>query len=220
MKSLYPEYEFELFNKGYDAVIGIDEAGRGPWAGPVSIAAYIFSMDSKILNGVNDSKKLSRQKRESIFNEIETTDLSHSSGKQNYLCELISSTEIDSIGVGIVIERSIQSLMDQIIEAMANKNLIFLIDGYFKKKFNAEFKLVKGGDAKHYSIGAASIIAKHKRDLMMYEFASLYPEYGFDKHVGYGTVLHRMALEKYGTCPIHRYSYKPVAKIAKQSKSN
>lgn len=205
MQSLQPTYEISLLNQGYDCIIGIDEAGRGPWAGPVSISAYIYTRNSQIIDGINDSKLISQKKRNEIFQLITKT-------QQDFRHHMPSSEFIDKNGIGKTIEQSIQKLINEIHNEYTGLRKIFLIDGYFKSDFGGdhEFRLIKSGDRKYYSIAAASIIAKERRDAAMRKFALKYPEYVFEKHKGYGTKLHRELLIKFGLCPIHRKSYKPV----------
>jgi len=201
--ALKPTFETKLLGKGYDFVIGIDEAGRGPWAGPVSIAAYIFQPALHTIDGIQDSKKISKKKRQEIFSKLINTP-------ENILHVFQKPETIDKLGIGKAIEKSIDDIVKKIALKYPKTRNFFLIDGYFKSNFDCEYELVKKGDSKFYSIAAASIIAKVKRDRIMYEFAKKYPQYGFDKHVGYGTKFHRIALNKHGPCPIHRMSFRPI----------
>jgi len=203
---LKPIYELKLLNEGYDAIIGIDEAGRGPWAGPVSIVAYIFSLETVALNGVHDSKLVTPKNRRIIFEKF-------SKYPDQFIYSHKTSDTIDQLGIGKTIEQSISELVKKIQISLNGMKILFLIDGYFKSKFDCEYELIKSGDRKFYSIAAASIIAKVTRDDIMHYYAKKYPEYGFEKHVGYGTKYHRIQLLKHGPCPIHRRSFKPVAEL-------
>ncbi|MBU0533753.1 MAG: ribonuclease HII [Candidatus Omnitrophica bacterium] len=198
-------YERNLWQKDIKLVAGIDEAGRGPLAGPVVAAVVIFSPFKKI-EGVKDSKKLSPSKREQLF-------------------ELITKEALDW-GVGIVSERTIEEI--NILQATrlamlrAIKNLkrtpeFLLIDGPISLDIKISQKPIIGGDGKSFSIGAASIIAKVTRDRLMQKYHKLFPKYGFDKHNGYGTRKHLQALQVYGPCSIHRRTYEPVKKLIKEN---
>lgn len=202
MDTLNIELERKLLQSHYDLVVGIDEAGRGPWAGPVSIAAYIFRTDSEAFKGVNDSKKLSKLSRELLYTKLTSVP--------SFYCVLVDSQTIDESGVGKTIETTIESIIQSLQVTNPTKRMKFLIDGYFKTKFDADYELITKGDSKIYSIASASIIAKVARDHEMLKFAKTYPEYGFEDHVGYGTKRHMEALTKYGICPIHRRSFKPI----------
>ena len=198
-------YEKNLWQKDIKLVGGIDEAGRGPLAGPVVAAIVIFPPFKKI-EEVGDSKKFSPKRREQLF-------------------EFISKEALDW-GVGIVSERTIEEI--NILQATrlamlrAIKNLkispeFLLIDGPISLDVEISQKPIIGGDGKSFSIGAASIIAKVTRDRLMQKYHRLFPKYGFDKHKGYGTRKHLQALQLYGPCPIHRRTYEPVQKLIKKS---
>ena len=176
---------------GYTYICGIDEAGRGPFAGPVVAGAVVLPKDSRILY-VNDSKKLSEKKREALYDVI--------------------MNEAVSVGVGIVGPERIDeiNILNATYEAMhqAINNLtvtpdILLNDAVDIPGINIKQVPIIKGDAKSLSIASASIIAKVTRDRLMYSYDELYPEYGFAKHKGYGTKQHRDALAEYGACPIH-----------------
>ena len=205
----YPNFEEEkiLWKKGFKCVVGLDEAGRGPLAGPVVAAAVFVDFDSqKLLNGVNDSKKLSEKQRDFFY-------------------KIITGNKNVKWGIGIVSEKIIDRL--NILEATklamqkAIKNLkpdFLLLDGNFKIKSKILQKSIIKGDQKVMSIAAASIIAKVTRDRIMQKLHKKYPKYGFDKHKGYGTKLHIKMLEEFGVCPAHRKSFAPVSKIIQQGK--
>ncbi|MDQ8192161.1 ribonuclease HII [Roseibacillus persicicus] len=192
-------YEQNARKRGFRFVIGIDEAGRGPLAGPVSVAAVRLGSDA-VFEGLNDSKKLSEKKRELIFAEImncEAVEWSHS---------FAETKEIDEINILRATEAAMARTATQLSEAD-----YALIDGRPVKGFPIASEGIVKGDSKSLSIAAASVIAKVLRDRRMVEWDAEYPEYGFAKHKGYGTKVHLEALRKYGPCPIHRRSFAPVA---------
>lgn len=189
-------YENEALNSGYEIVCGVDEAGRGPLAGPVYAAAVILPK-GHIVEGVNDSKKLSEKKREILFDKIIDECVCYSIGTA-------SEKEIDEINIlqatYLAMKRAVDGL--EIVPQLA------LIDGNRVPPLTAsEAKAIVKGDAKSASIACASILAKVSRDRYMLEMAEKYPEYQFKKHKGYGTKLHYEMIEKYGICEIHRKSF-------------
>lgn len=189
------EYEIEAKSKGYKAVCGVDEAGRGPLAGPVCAAAVILP-ENTIIDGVNDSKKLSEKKREALFDVIK-------SSARSYCIAYATVEEIESMNI----LNATMLAMKRAVEGLDVKADYAMIDGNRLPdlKFDSEF-IIKG-DAKSMSIAAASILAKVSRDRLLREYAKEYPEYQFDKHKGYGTKAHIEALKKYGPCPYHRMSF-------------
>ncbi len=189
-------YENEALNDGYDLICGVDEAGRGPLAGPVFAAAVILPK-GHIIEGVNDSKKLSEKKRDVLFDKIIDECACYSIGTA-------SEKEIDEINI----LQATFLAMKRAVDGLKIKPQIALVDGNRKPNIeNVEIKTVVKGDAKSASIAAASIIAKVSRDRYMLEMAEKYPEYYFEKHKGYGTKLHYEMIEKYGICDIHRKSF-------------
>ncbi|MBE7092309.1 MAG: ribonuclease HII [Clostridiales bacterium] len=188
------EFENELFSKGFKSVCGIDEAGRGPLAGPVCAAAVILNTND-IPEGINDSKKLTEKKREALYDKImESAIVSYS---------LVDAKIIDEINI----RQATILAMQNAAKGMAVKPDFLLIDGNFTIGLSKNEKFVIGGDAKSLSIGAASIIAKVTRDRLMLEIDKEYPMYNFKKHKGYGTKEHIEAIKKYGPCPYHRQSF-------------
>ena len=202
---LTPNQEIELISKEDDIVVGIDEAGRGPWAGPVAVGFFGFNSQSNPIDGVQDSKRLTSKKRAELFPQLINNQIA--------FCLLANSVKIDAVGIGKAIEILITDGISRIVTPNKGKRVLFLIDGYFKEVFDAEYELIKGGDGKFYSIAAASIIAKETRDAIMRKYANDYPDYGFEKHMGYGTILHRQMLQKYGACEIHRRSFGPIKRL-------
>lgn len=192
------KWEAKLLARDYSLVAGIDEAGRGPLAGPVVAAAVILPEDF-FLPGLNDSKKLSAKKREELFDLICQQAVAVGIGMSD-------SQEIDQINI----LRANHKAMER---AVADLNLCpdyLLIDGNSAPAFSIPYLPLIGGDSVSASIAAASIIAKVTRDRMMEQLDSQYPQYGFAKHKGYGTQEHVLALEKYGITPLHRLSYELV----------
>lgn len=190
------EMEEELYNSGIEYICGIDEAGRGPLAGPVVVATVVMPRDSMI-EGVNDSKKVSEKKREELYEKITNEALAYGVG-------IIDQKEIDRINI---LNATKEGLTMAIKELTIRPNLI-LVDALNKIDTDGiEYKSVIKGDAKCYSIAAASIIAKVTRDRIMRQWDQIYPQYGFEKHKGYGTAAHIAAIKEYGLCPLHRMSF-------------
>ena len=189
-------YEEKVLNAGYKLVCGIDEAGRGPLAGPVYAAAVVLSLGLEI-EGLNDSKKLSEKKREQLFDVICEKAVDYSIG-------IATEQEIDQINI----LNATFLAMHRAVEGLKNKPDYALIDGnqYPKIPFVTEETVVKG-DAKSMSIAAASILAKVSRDRFMLQKAEEYPQYQFEKHKGYGTKLHYEMLEEHGISDCHRRSF-------------
>jgi len=210
-------FEQRYAAQGYNPVVGIDEAGRGPLAGPVVAAACTLKHPEKILaqehlddalwDFVRDSKKVSVRKREEVFAFIQ----------QQYYSGvgIISVETIDRINI---LQATFLAMKGALTALKAKTTLseqtLILIDGNQNiPQISLQQKTVTKGDAKVKAIAAASIIAKVTRDRMMIEYATLFPQYGFDKHKGYGTKMHMDALKKHGATPLHRMSFAPVKKV-------
>ncbi len=188
-------YEHICYDEGFEIVCGIDEAGRGPLAGPVCAAAVILPRDLEI-EGLNDSKKLSDKRRRALFDEIIAQAVT-------YGIAFATEQEIDEINI-------LQATFLAMRRALAQLSIqpsIALIDGNRETDFGLPVRTIVKGDSLSANIAAASILAKVTRDDFMLEQAKLYPEYGFDIHKGYGTKAHYEALRKYGPCPIHRRTF-------------
>lgn len=201
--------EKEIFDQGYKLIAGVDEAGRGPLAGPVVAACVVIGPDFKIdtdeLKLVADSKKLSAKKREQLFKVIKEKALSVE-------ISVVGHETIDKINI---LQASLFA-MKKAVEACKVQPEFVLIDGNQKiPGLLKEQKTIISGDAKVFCIAAASIIAKVSRDFLMCEEDKKYPEYQFAKHKGYGTKLHLEMLNQYGPCPIHRQSFAPVKNLNK-----
>ncbi|MBR5227157.1 MAG: ribonuclease HII [Clostridia bacterium] len=188
-------YEKELYNKGILRVAGIDEAGRGPLAGPVVAAAVILEPGDKI-EYVNDSKKLSEKRREELFEIIKKRAKAYAVG-------IVDEKTIDEINI----LEATRLAMKKAVEGLATKAEYVLVDAEKKVPIDVPYIPIIKGDAKSESIAAASIIAKVTRDHMMYELDKKYPEYGFAKHKGYGTAQHIKAINEIGLCDVHRKSF-------------
>mgnify|MGYP000872625996 CR=1 FL=1 len=199
------EYERMAWRRGHDMVAGVDEAGRGPLAGPVSVAAVILPHDL-YLPKLNDSKKLSAKVREELFEEIQSKAISIAS-------VLVDAKTIDRINI---YQATINGMYEAIF-SLAQEPQEVLIDAMRLEKLPMRSQSIIKGDAKSASIAAASIVAKVTRDRLMDEYDKIYPVYGFAKHKGYGTAEHIAALKKYGPCPIHRVSFEPVRSMVRQS---
>jgi ribonuclease HII len=195
-------FENDLHQKGIMQVAGIDEAGRGPLAGPVIAACVILDPDT-VLPGVNDSKKLTAAERERLFDQIMTSASAYGIG-------CVSARDIDRINI----YEAARLAMIRALEHMARHPEFLLIDAMKLPVPVPQLSLIKG-DARSNSIAAASIVAKVTRDRLMSDLDKCYPEYGFAGNKGYGTPQHLAALKTYGACPEHRFSFSPVAAIAR-----
>ena len=190
------QQENELRKKGFNKICGIDEAGRGPLAGPVVIASVIMPADSMI-EGVNDSKKVSEKKREILYDKIIEQAIS-------YGVAIIGQDEIDEINI---LNATKKGLTMSLQELTVRPDLILVDALEHIDTMGIPYESIIKGDAKCYSISAASIIAKVTRDRIMREWDKVYPEYNFAQHKGYGTAKHIEAIKQYGLCPIHRRSF-------------
>jgi ribonuclease HII len=198
--------EEELYKNGTTSIAGIDEAGRGPLAGPVVVACVVMPRDSMI-EGVNDSKKVSEKKREKLYEEITNEALGYGVG-------IISQEEIDKINILNATKEGLTLAIKNLEKDLQEKNRAFqkpeiiLVDALTKiDTDHIPYRSIIKGDSKSYSIAAASIIAKVTRDRIMREWDEVYPVYGFEKHKGYGTAAHIAAIKEYGLCPLHRRSF-------------
>ena len=206
MKKLTPEEEYARQNamweyenlkrsEGYSLIGGVDEAGRGPLAGPVFAACVILPPDC-VIDGINDSKKLSEKKREELFDVI----------CEKAVCWSVASVDEKTIDE-INILNATHMAMNKAVNGMKIPPDYVMIDGNSIKGMALPHCTIVKGDAKSISIAAASILAKVSRDRFITQIAEKYPQYGFEKHKGYGTPLHNEAILKYGPCPIHRKTF-------------
>jgi ribonuclease HII len=182
-------------------IVGIDEAGRGAWAGPVAIGYFVYQPGDKIIKGVHDSKLVSKPRREQLHPEL---------AKFQSGVVMRSQAEIDQHGLGKILN----STISQIVSELNSPTTVFIIDGNFVTDFGQNTHKLPKADCNFYAVAAASILAKVTRDRIMYDFAIEYPEYGFDSHVGYATRFHRQVIAELGVCSLHRRSFKPLQHIA------
>ncbi len=190
------EIEKDLYQKGFEKICGIDEAGRGPLAGPVVVAGVIMPQNSMI-EGVNDSKKVSEKRREKLYDLIIEEAISYS-------VAIIGQDVIDEINILNATKQGVT----KVVEGLDVKPNLIIVDAlnHIDTKGIPYDSIIKG-DAKCYNIAAASILAKVTRDRIMREWDEIYPQYGFIAHKGYGTAKHIEAIKEYGLCPIHRRSF-------------
>jgi ribonuclease HII len=191
--------------QNYSTIIGIDEVGRGCWAGPVLVGAYVLSLDTVYIDGVTDSKAISAKKRLSLSGLLKN--------QSRYILKIAEPARIDVRGVGY----AVTSLMQEIIEEVNSiyDDCLIVVDGQFASKFTKNTIKETKADYNYYTVGAASIIAKVERDRIMDEYHTKYPSYNFCKNKGYGTADHRKAIAEYGVIDLHRRSYKPIHEALK-----
>ncbi len=188
-------FDYSHINENIKIVCGVDEAGRGPLMGPVVAAACVLP-EGLVIEGLDDSKKLSEKKREKLFDIIIANALDYS----------VASASVEEIEELNILNAAMLA-MRRAIDGLRAKPDLALIDGNCSRGFTIPTKTIVGGDAISQSIAAASILAKVTRDRLCYEYDKLYPEYGFAKHKGYGTKVHIEAIKKYGVLPVHRPSF-------------
>jgi ribonuclease HII len=193
------DFEKQALSEGFRFVAGVDEVGRGCLAGAVVAAACILDLSRPLPEGLDDSKKISEKKRRQIDEEIRQSAVAFSIAQ-------VEAEEIDRINI----LQATKKAMRLAIENLAPKADFLLIDAVQLKEINLPQKAIIKGDAISASIAAASVLAKNYRDDLMREMCKIYPEYGFSKHVGYGTRAHFEAIKKHGACPLHRKSFRGV----------
>jgi ribonuclease HII len=201
MKENLRKYETMAQEKGFEIVAGVDEAGRGPLAGPVVAAAVVMTRGT-IINGLDDSKKLSAKRREDLFPRI--LEMNHGIG-------VVGTEIIDKINI----LQATRLAMKQAVEKLLSSPDILLIDGNQKIDYPIEQWAIIKGDAKSCSIAAASVLAKVTRDRIMQDYHQQFPQYEFSRHKGYGTKRHRELIAKHGPCPIHRRTFRGVSEHIK-----
>jgi len=193
--------ERRLKHKGYDLIIGVDEAGRGPLAGPV-VAAAVILKDFRFIHRVDDSKKLTPAQREKAFFEIIK--------KSSYTIVSVGQRKIDQVNILqatiLAMQKAVAELTKQLL-ARDLRRVFVLVDGNMRLKLDLPYQSIVRGDSKSLSIAAASILAKVRRDRMMVAYHKIYPEYEFIKHKGYPTQRHRAILKERGPVAIHRKSF-------------
>lgn len=188
--------ENEIYKTGVQTICGIDEAGRGPLAGPVVVAAVIMPKDS-FIEGVNDSKKVSEKKREALYEQITNEAIAWGVG-------IIDQKEIDEINILNATKKGLTTAIKE-LKVKPDRIIVDALDKI--DTLGIPYTPIIKGDAKCYSIAVASIIAKVTRDRIMRQWDEIYPMYGFEKHKGYGTAMHMQAIREYGLCPLHRRSF-------------
>ncbi len=188
-------YENKYISQGKNLICGVDEAGRGPLAGPVCAAAVIMP-EGLIIEGVNDSKKLTAKKREKLFDIIKNEAICYS-------VAFASASEIDEINI----LNATHLAMTRAVEGLEKVPEVVLVDGNSLPKWYYDSEAIIKGDAVCHSIACASILAKVSRDRLMLLEAEKYPQYSFENHKGYGTKVHVQALKEHGPCPIHRKTF-------------
>ncbi|MEK7139104.1 MAG: ribonuclease HII [Patescibacteria group bacterium] len=208
---IIPTFELEQTKRaaGYHFIGGVDEAGRGPWAGPLVAAAVILAIGELDAPPIRDSKTLTAKARAKAAEWIRGHAISWAIGE-------VSSGEIDQLGLQLANKLA----MKRAITALSPLADYILTDYVGRIAFRTPFEVIIGGDRTSLSIAAASIMAKTHRDRLMQQFSVQYPKYRFDLHKGYGTALHRELLVRHGLCPIHRRSFTPVGDIAKARESS
>lgn len=208
----YPNFneEKKLWKKGHNIIIGLDEAGRGPLAGPVVAGAVVFlNCKSQISNfGINDSKKLSPEQREKIYNYFKkNSDIEWGIG-------IVSEKVIDKINIFEATKLAMEKAIQQAQKKLKTKPDFLILDGNFKINSIIPQKSIIKADQKVFSCALASIFAKVTRDKIMQKEHKKYPNYGFNKHKGYGTAHHFEMIKKYGPCKIHRKTFYPIKKLS------
>jgi len=197
------EIENSIYEKGYKYIAGVDEAGRGPLAGPVCAAAVILP-EGVIIDGINDSKKLSEKKRDELFDEILKVAVAYS-------VQFAEPELIDKINI----KQATSLAMHNAVDNLLVKPSYVIIDGNDRIPYDIPYEYVVKGDARSQTIAAASILAKVSRDRLMCALDEKYPQYGLKKHKGYGTKLHIEAIREYGVSEIHRKSFMTAKVLGK-----
>lgn len=206
---IYPDTKLEekLWKNGYSIVAGLDEAGRGPLAGPVVAGCVVVNSLNQVVPFVRDSKKMTKKNREKAFKLITNNSFAFGYG-------IVSAKDIDRIGIQKAVLEAMKIALHVVEEKIGKKIDYIIADGKnISTISNYKMKKIIQGDTLHYSISASSVIAKVIRDRIMFHYAKKYSIYGFEKHVGYGTKYHMEILKKIGPCAIHRKSFKPIHQL-------
>lgn len=201
----YPDAKLEekLWQKGFRYVLGVDEAGRGPLAGPVVVGAVLIENTKQVVENVRDSKKMTKKQREQAFVEIQEKSTAFGIG-------IVDAKEIDRVGIKEAVKEAMILAVSEVEKKIKKKVDYIISDGAVYLLDDHKMMSISRGDLNHYSIAAASVLAKVTRDMIMEEYSKKYPNYGFEKHMGYGTKMHLDAISKHGICDIHRKSYEPI----------
>jgi ribonuclease HII len=205
-------YEEQYYAQGFSAIVGMDEAGRGPWAGPVVVGAVALPLERTdlrdVLRGVRDSKQMTPRQRSQLAETIKQIARAWGVGST-------SAAEINALGLAAAISLAMQRALDAAVQASGLQPDYLLLDHVKWKGTTIPQINLTHGDQLSLSIAAASILAKTWRDTYMHDLHQRYPDYGFASHKGYGTAAHRAALEQYGICPEHRTTYAPIMALMK-----
>ena len=202
---IYPDIELEkkLWSSGKKIVVGLDEVGRGPLAGPVVAGALVITGEECVVQGVRDSKKMSLKQRECSYNLIVEKSTAYGIG-------VVDSDEIDRIGIKYAVLSAMKEAVAQVENKLGRVVDYIIADGGIYPLRDYDIDILNKGDMYHYSIAGASVLAKVTRDRIMTDYASVYPMYGFERNVGYGTREHIEAIQKFGICEIHRKTFEPI----------
>ncbi|HEX8965748.1 MAG TPA: ribonuclease HII [Patescibacteria group bacterium] len=199
--------EQSLWDKGYAIVAGVDEAGKGPWAGPVTAGAVVITDKSQIVKTVRDSKLMTKIQREKAFDEICKKSTAFGVG-------IVSHEEIDSLGIDFAVKRAMMQALREIEKNFTLQIDFVIVDGARTKILDTyKSQRILDGGLYHYAISAGSVLAKVTRDRIMKQYAKEFPNYFFEQHVGYGTKVHQHALKQFGPCEIHRKSFAPIKSL-------
>jgi len=201
---IYPTLVLEekLWKKGYKIVAGLDEAGRGPLAGPVVAGCVVISSPNQVVDIVRDSKKMTKKQRNVAFDLIKEKSDAYGVG-------VVDAKRIDEIGIRYAVLEAMTKAISEVEKILGKRVEYIIADGGIYLLEDYSMDSINKGDLNHYSIAAGSVLAKVTRDRLMEEYSKKYPEYGFEKHVGYGTKYHMEMISKYGPCEIHRKSFAP-----------
>ena len=201
----YPDAKLEekLWQKGFRYVLGVDEAGRGPLAGPVVVGAVLIENTKQVVENVRDSKKMTKKQRKKAFVEIQEKSTAFGIG-------IVDAKEIDRVGIKEAVKEAMILAVSEVEKKIKKKVDYIISDGAVYLLDDHKMMSISRGDLNHYSIAAASVLAKVARDMIMEEYSKKYPNYGFERHMGYGTKMHLDAISKHGICDIHRKSYEPI----------
>lgn len=207
MRSIIPTITLEqqLWSQGFINVAGVDEAGRGPLAGPVTAGAVMIHKPEQVVEIVRDSKYMTAKQRDEAFSRIQELSSAWGVG-------IVSAQEIDELGINWAVKKAMEQALINLEKNFTLKLNYVIIDGIRTIPLdNFSSQKIKAGGLYHYSISAGSVLAKVTRDRLMMQYAEKFPEYGFAEHVGYGTKKHLEAIEKFGICELHRKTFKPIA---------
>ena len=210
---ILPDLKLEksLWEKGYINVAGLDEVGRGPLAGPVVASCVVVLNENQMIDGVKDSKKMTKKRREEVFEKIKEVSTGYGVG-------VVDNNRIDEIGIRYAVREAMVSALNNMIKDFNIIPNYLIADGGILLIDDYDMRSIIKGDMYHYTISAASVLAKVTRDRIMQEYAIKYPDYCFESHVGYGTKKHLEAIYKYGVLDIHRKSFEPIKSLVYNSK--